>query len=330
MIENHSVSVCSNLSIMNSSDAETCFFFEGHHTLTSHEATASVVCVCAISSLFALTALLGNFIVMLVIWKTRELHTPSFALIFCLAVSDFLVGLVGQPSFVAYKVAELLENFNGYCKARIIQFFIGWITSGVSFLTLSAVCVDRLLALTLHLHYRNTITMRRVVIAMIIVWLFCFIVVIVRFWFPNWLILPVTISVLAIGVTALCTIRIFQIANRHQRQIREQNRYMVNLQNERGDAFKCKKSAITVLYVYGLMLVLYLPFIAVSAAEAFHGYTTSLKIGWDYATTIGFISSSVNPVIYSWRTKQVRRAVIEYLRKTTHGNNSAAAAESVQ
>ena len=88
--------------------------------------------------------------------------------------------------------------------------------------------------------------MRRVVIAMITVWLFCFIVAIVRFWFPNWLILPVTTSVLAIGVTALCTIRIFQIANRHQSQIREQSRSMVNLQNERGD---------------GLMLVLYLPLI---------------------------------------------------------------------
>ena len=315
---------------MNSSGAVTCFFFEVHHTQTSHEATASVVSVCAVSSLFALTALLGNFIVMLVIWKKRELHTPSFALLFCLAVSDFLVGLVGQPSFVAYKVAELLENFNEYCNVRMIQYFTGWITSGVSFLTLSGVCVDRLLALTLHLQYRNTITMRRVAIAMITVRLFCFIVAIARFWFRNWLILPVTISVLATGVTALCTIRIFQIANGHQRQIREQNRSMVNLQNGRGNAFKCKKSAITVLYVYGLMLVLYLPFIAVSAAEAFHGYTTSLKIGWDYATTIGFISSSVNPVIYSWRTKQVRRAIIEYLRKITHGKNSAAAAESVQ
>ena len=148
-----------------------------------------------------------------------------------------------------------------------------------------------------------------------------------RFWFRNWLILPVTISVLATGVTALCTISIFQIAN--QRRIREQSRSMVNLQNERGDAFKYKKSAVTVLYLYGLMLVLYLPLITVSAAEAFHGYTTSLKIGWDYAT-IGFISSSVNPVSHFWRTKQVRRAIIEYLRKTTHGNNSAVAAESVQ
>ena len=107
--------------------------------------------MCVVSSLFALTALLRNFIVMLVIWKMRELHTPSFALLFCLAVSDFLVGLVGQPSFVAYKVAELLEDFNGYCKVQMIQFFTGWITSGVSLLTLSGVCVDRLLALTLHL-----------------------------------------------------------------------------------------------------------------------------------------------------------------------------------
>ena len=89
--------------------------------------------MCVVSSLFALTALLRNFIVMLVIWKMRELHTPSFALLFCLAVSDFLVGLVGQPSFVAYKVAELLEDFNGYCKVQMIQFFTGWITSGVSF-----------------------------------------------------------------------------------------------------------------------------------------------------------------------------------------------------
>lgn len=104
---------------------------------------------------------------------------------------------------------------------------------------------------------------------------------------------------------------------------------MVDLKNEQGDAFKCKKSAITVLYVYGLTLVLYLPFIAVSASEAFHGYTTSLKICWDYPTTIGFISSSVNPVIYCWRTK-VRRAIIEYLRKITYGNNSVAAAESCQ
>ena len=318
---NHSVSVFSNVSVMNSTDAMKCFFFKGYRTLTGQEVTASIIS-CVVSSLFALSALLGNFIVMLVIWKTRELHTPSFALLFCLAISDFLVGLVGQPSFVAFKIGELLGNFNGYCKARMIQFFSGWITSGVSLLTLSGVSVDRLLALTLHLRYRNTITVRRVLVAMTVVWLFCIIVAIVRFWFRNWLILPVSTAVLAIVVTAICTVRIFEIANRHQRQIREQNRSMVDLENEQGDAFKCKRSAITVLYVYGLMLVLYLPFIAVSAAEAFHGYTTSLKIGWDYTTTIGFINSSVNPVIYCWRTKQVRRAIIKYLRKITHGNNS--------
>ena len=78
---------------------------------------------------------------------------------------------------------------------------------------------------------------------------------------------------------------------------------MVNLQNERGD---------------GLMLVLYSHSLQPSAAEAFHGYTTSLKIGWYYAT-IGFISSSVNPVSHFWRTKQVRRAIIEYLRKLLMG-----------
>lgn len=75
---------------------------------------------------------------MLVIWKKREFHLPSFALLFFLAGSDFLVGCVGQPSFVAYKLAESLGKFNAYCNLRMIEFFCGWITSSISFITLAA------------------------------------------------------------------------------------------------------------------------------------------------------------------------------------------------
>ena len=144
---------------------------EVYWTKTVHDVTVSVIS-CLLSSIFALSAVFGNGIVMFVIWKKRELHSPSFALLFFLASSDFLVGFVGQPSFVAYKVAESLKKFNAYCNLRMIEFFCGWITSSVSFIILGAASVDRLLALTLHLRYKSTITVCRITIAMIAVWVF--------------------------------------------------------------------------------------------------------------------------------------------------------------
>jgi len=156
---------------MNSTNFE-CFFLKVYWE-QRHDVTASILS-CVITTLFALTAnILENGIVMLVICKTRELQSPSFTLLFCLAVSDLLDGMVVQPCFVANKVAKLLDHFSPYCKLRMVQFFCGWITSGVSVLTLSGVCIDRLLALTLHLRYSSLITVPRVVMVIVGVWIVC-------------------------------------------------------------------------------------------------------------------------------------------------------------
>lgn len=177
---------------------------------------------------------------MLVIWKIRELHSPSFTLLFCLAASDLLVGLVGQPSFVAYKLAELLEDFITYCNMRMIQFFCGWITAGVSCLTLSGVSIDRLLALTLHLRYKSMITVPRVLTLTAAIWIFCSTGTILKFWLENWLTLPILIAVVAILTTAACTFEILRIARKHQRQINdERNQIMSNLQCNVVDVHKC-------------------------------------------------------------------------------------------
>ena len=143
--------------------------------------TANIIS-CVLSSTFALTAALGNGTIMLVILKTRELHSPSLMLLFSLAVSDLLVGLIGQPSFVAFKIAEILGNFKVYCTLRVIQFFFGWITCGVSFIILSGICIDRLLALTLHLRYQNIVTVPRMVTVIIVVWVLCSAWIISKIW----------------------------------------------------------------------------------------------------------------------------------------------------
>ena len=73
---------------------------------------------------------------------------------------------------------------------------------------------------------------------------------------------------------------------------------------------------MTVLYVYGLMLAFYLPFISVVmvvTSEAILGVTQYHTLAYDVATAIVFINSSFNPIIYCWRMVQIRLAVINIL-----------------
>ena len=63
---------------------------------------------------------------------------------------------------MAFKVAELERNLTAYCWLRLLQSTTAWNTSGVSLLTVAAVSVDRLLALTLHLRYETLVTVPRV------------------------------------------------------------------------------------------------------------------------------------------------------------------------
>lgn len=57
------------------------------------------------------------------------------------------------------------------------------------------------------------------------------------------------------------------------------------------------------------------------AVEIVNGYTRSVNIVYEYATTAVFINSSLNPVIYCWRIGQIKRAVKNYLKKLIFGEN---------
>ena len=289
-----------------------CSFLDINLEQTKGTFIASVLTV-ILNSVFSLITATGNFIILEVIWKAQELHSPSFILLFCLAVSDFLVGLICQPSFVAYQIAELVESFSVYCTLRMIHSISSWTTAGMSLLILSAVSIDRFLALTLHLRYSTVITVPRVIQTAVCLWIFAVAVATLRFWMSNWIIIPALILVLAFLITTLSTLKIFQIVRRHQRQIHQQQE-SVQSNTVTINMLKCRKSAVTVLYVYGLFVIFYLPFCITMFVETFTGYTLTVKIVYDYVTTVFYINSFLNPVVYCWRIGEVRRAVKNRLR----------------
>lgn len=297
----------------NNSQLPTCSFLDINLDRTGATQTANIL-TCILNALFCIITCLGNSVILQAIWKTQELHSPSFTLLFYLAVSDLLVGLICQPFYVAYKLAELGNDcFSAYCVLRMIQTISGWTTSGVSLLILSVVSVDRLLALTLHLRYTTIVTVPRVRGTAIFLWIFTITGVMSRFFLKNWVIFPTVMLLFTLLVTALSTLKIFQIVRRHQRQICLQEQ---NVQNNTINVLKCRRSAVTILYIYGLCLTFYLPLCATMLADSFFGYTLTVKIAYDYAATAIFINSFLNPVVYCLRIGEIRRAV-----KTTLGKS---------
>ena len=260
---------------------------------------------------------MGNAVVLHAIRKTQDLHSPSFVLLGCLAASDLLVGAICQPLFAAYKIAELADNFSVYCTLNMFQNMSGWITSSVSLLTLAAVSIDRLLALTLHLRYDVIVTVPRVFQAYFLLWIFSTTVVTLRFWIgtAHWVIFAVVVLLLTFLVTALSTSKILKIARRHQRQINNENVAGLSLQTNTVNVLKCRKTAVTVLYVYGLFLLFYFPFFLTMIMDTIIGYTKTVKIAYDYVTTAVFINSFLNPIVYCWRIREIRRAVKHGLRR---------------
>ncbi|XP_020601834.1 histamine H2 receptor-like [Orbicella faveolata] len=320
--ESYSISTRLIYNMNRSSDIQpNCFFLSVNLERTHNTVVASIL-TSILNVLFSLLTSTGNVIILRVIWKKQELHSPSFVLLSGLAASDLIVGLVCQPSFVAYHIAELTDDFDAYCALRIIQSISSYTTIGVSLATLSGISIDRLLALTLHLRYNGLVTIRKIMLTAVVVWVVSTSVVLLRFWISNWFFVPVAVLLITFLITALSTWKIFQIVRRHQRQISQQQRIA---QRRDVNVLKSRKSTITVLYVYGLLLLFFFPLFVTIFVESFTGYTTRMKIVYDYVTTAVFINSFLNPLVYCWRIGEIRRAVRNALRKN---NNEVTILES--
>ncbi|XP_068693433.1 trace amine-associated receptor 7g-like [Montipora foliosa] len=303
---------------MNESHNLSCFFLPINWDYTKDsEVIVTNVFACVLNSMFSVLTCCVNFLVLYAIRKSPCRNSPSFILLCCLALSDLLVGAFCQPFYVGYKIAELIKNFTAYCPLKMISFISGWISSSVSFLTLALISIDRLLVLTLHLRYNAFVTVPRVTRAVLVVWITCICAVFSRFWIHSyWIAFPMMTFLLTYLVTALCTLRIFHIARRHQRQINDQTTAARSLQSDAVNILRCKKSAVTVLYVYALFLIFYLPLFVTMIVHTFIGYTREVKIAYNCVTTVIFINSFLNPLVYCWRIREIRRAMKRILQKT--------------
>jgi len=114
-----------------------------------------------LNSFLSVRAFLGNALILIALRKESSLHPPSKLLLRSLATTDLCVGLISEPLTVISWMFVTNKQWN-ICPFALVAWFItGYIFSGVSVGTLSAISVDRLLALLLGLRYRQVVTLKR-------------------------------------------------------------------------------------------------------------------------------------------------------------------------
>ena len=127
-----------------------------------------VIFVLVLYICLSISAFLGNSLILVALHKESSLHPPSKLLYRSLATTDLCVGLIVEPLHVTKFIAKLTKQWN-ICRYTAESIFItSYILYSVSLFTLTAISVDRLLALLLGLRYRQVVTLKRTYLVVIV------------------------------------------------------------------------------------------------------------------------------------------------------------------
>ena len=124
----------------------------------------------AVYVLLSIIISLGSSLIFVALHKESSLHPPSKLLYRCLATIDLLVGIFSQSITVTYYMSLVHEHWSLCRYARDAAYIIGYTLCGVSLSAMTAISVDRLLALMLGLRYRHTVTLKRTYLIVVTFW----------------------------------------------------------------------------------------------------------------------------------------------------------------
>ena len=277
---------------------------------------------CMFNNFITHTSVMLNIVTIYAIHKTSAIAKTLKTILLSLACSDVAVGLFSQPIYTFFLVKWFqLENIN--CDIYQVLNISAHLFSIASFLGVVAVGVDRFLAVHLHLRYQELVTRKRVVVVVIGKWLCCVFFSLMLLWGPPSALDLIDSVVTAFGfiVTFVVYIRIYFTVRRHKNQIHSMQVQEVAHSDEIKHFIVLIKSTVSIFYVYLLLLICYLPFFICTAVIRIYGSSIALKQFLLYSSTLIFLNSSLNPVIYCWKMRHVRHAIVNILRKMSRTSN---------
>ena len=276
-------------------------------------------------------AALGNLLVIRALWKASSIPANVKKFFLSLAFSDLAVGMLTQPMF-GIIIAVLLKkgstgnyNFVSFCPTTLT------VLSGLyillfcaSFLNVTAIAVDRLLAISLHLRYQELVTSKRVMVASVSVWITSGVATLTTTLLPkvnSAVLVGIIIVFIGLLLTTIAYIRIYQVARYHQNQIQSQLQMQCT---QAVELLRQKKSAYNTLFVYIVFLACYLPtFICMILMFVTDISRISFMVASEASAFIYLVNSSLNPFVYCWRYREIREIAKTTVKRIFHMSENA-------
>ena len=280
---------------------------------------ASFIATCVFNAFFGFTAITFNIVTILALRKPLTIPRAVKTLLMSEAVSDLGVGLLVQPLYVAWLVMQIQENTQIRTFEIISNLYgnIANLFTYTSFFGVVALATDRFLAIHLHLRYQELVTHKRVVAVVISTWILSAIVMLLLGWTSS---NGVTIIFLIVDfvcylTTALFYFKIYSAVRYHtnQMQVLEEQLAQSNGGNME-NAARERKAAVDTFCVFLVFLICYLPNMCVWIIQTSTGPSTVLRHFGLHSNTLMLLNSSLNPMIYCWKMRPVRHAIMEILR----------------
>lgn len=264
---------------------------------------------------FCLSAIMGNGLILVSFARTPSLLSPSNVLLIGLALSDFLVGLLGQPLYISCTFHLHVCRSKGVLNALVM--FSTTVLCAISFQTITLLSIERSLAINLHLRYSEFVTLRRVAFLLGVFWVCNGIVSYLVLDFPIYYDYMASLfGIICLVANALLYYQVYRVVRRHQQQITDQ--LHSQLAENAINMARFRKTFINMFLVYFIFVLSYIPYLAVAASSLFMPdpkYLALVNILYEITRTIVYLNSSLNPLLFAWRLSDIRAAVKRTVRE---------------
>ena len=260
-----------------------------------------------------------NSLVMIVVKIKARLKTNSNTALSCLAVTDVLMGAIGQPIFAAFMISTLQgDTSNEHCTLQRLSRIVVRSLVGASIRHLVLISVERYIAMKYTFAYTTMVTKARILGSSALAWITVVLANLPSVIADNTFFLTMNniIAFIVIAIIVFCQVAVYGETRRHEKQIAAQQ----VSQEAREKFLKEKKALKLTTTVLVILFLCYAPTIVVRIL-LLTSTITSVNVSYIALFTASFVAvlnSFINPIIYCVRIRQFRVAFIEILLRKNY------------
>ncbi|KFO77857.1 Melanocyte-stimulating hormone receptor, partial [Cuculus canorus] len=262
----------------------------------------------------SLVSLVENLLVVAAILKNRNLHSPMYYFICCLAISDMLVSVSNLVEtlfmlLMEHGVLVIHANIVRHMDNVIDMLICSSVVSSLSFL--GVIAVDRYITIFYALRYHSIMTLQRAVVTMASIWLASTVssTIFITYYRNNAILLCLISFFLFMLVLMLVLyIHMFTLACHHLRSISSQQKQPTVYRSS------SLKGAVTLTILLGVFFICWGPFffhLILIVTCPTNPFCTCFFSYFNLFLILIICNSVVDPLIYAFRSQELRRTLRE-------------------